>query len=409
MPNQFDVVVADPLSSIESYRQEVSRSALLDGQAQVAQIKAKNAPEETRLELNRKMLDNQKLGLDNRKTAGELVDNEEFQANLRKVDPSLPVVDQLGAISSAALRSGRYKEAEGAIKVLDTITNHESMQDARKAREELARTTAGARRMDRMLSLMQGMNDPTSKALMEDMYKQEFGVDAPTKAYPYSPMLKDTAIKALQKAKSEGEIAATDALTQQRIAAAERAAALGKAQVEYYQARTKAVQEKVDAGVKSGGKGSEPSKSNITYADEKLKTTFPDLNAQERKLATLEIAADAKAIQLRDAGSYEDAVAQAIEARRGQFLRIDEKLFGFGAKAKTSYMPKTEELAGVEADMKKTGITSANIDIGGKQGRIEVKPKSGLPQPGEVYKGWRYKGPANGDRSDRNNWEKVNG
>lgn len=404
MPNQFDIAVPDALGTIASYRQEVGRAALLEAQARRESALAATAPEEQRIALQRKALDNKKLDLANMAEERGLAGDEEFQRTLREIDPSLPVVEKLGAIATNALKVGRFGEAEKSIKILDSIANHESLRDAREERGENAKVAAGAKRLDRIISLMQGMTDPTTKVLMEDLYRQEFGQEAPTVKFPYSDNLRKAAVAAAERAKGEGATAAEAALTAQRLAAIERADKVASAQVEYYNARIDDVKTREKRGVKEGGKAAAVTKSEMTHAEVKLKAAYPGLNKAERDLAAMEIAADAKAIQRQESGSYADAIDKALDARRGQFLQIPEKYFGFRDKdkARPTYIPKP-----IADAMRKNNDAVADVDIGGVKSRI-VNPTATKPpvppKPGDVYKGYRFKG---GVPGDKNNWEKV--
>lgn len=374
MANPFEVRPPDPIGVYTEQQTDLARLAGLQQQAKGLELR-------------------------NAQTLEEMASGAEFKTRLKSIDPTLGVVDKLEEMSDLALQTGRFGDAEKAISLASMVDNRKSLADARKAQEEARRTQASEKRVGRALQLMRGMNDEISKQMMEEMYQQEFGKPSPTAWFPYSPQLRDSAIAALEQGATREKKAADEALAVSRLAAIERADKVAQAQIGYFEARSRAVEERATTDRKSGGKAVAVTATDVKLAESKISNEFPDLEKKERELAAREIAADAKAIQAREYGSYADAVDKALAARRGQFAKMPRVQMGpIELGSKTKYIPKA-----VAEDMAATGVTEAEIDIAGTKGKLTTPTPPG-PKPGDVYKGYRFKG---GNPGDKANWEKL--
>jgi len=411
MPNSLDIIAADPMGSLNSWQQDLAKTAQMQSQATILGAEAAVAPQKQAASLAEMAANTQALQLANQKVIDSTADDKAFREALGAIDPSAPLTTKLGEIASSAIKVGKVSEAEAAIKTMQGINSQEALQDRRRAKADLDAAKMQGKKFDRMMQLMRAMDSAEIKPQLEDLFKQEFGVEAPTARWPWSPDLQRAAVSALEKQQAASKTAAENALTAQRLAAIDRADKVGKAQVRLYEARVEDVRVQTERRVKDGGKGAAPTKREVESAEAYVKNAQPGLGSAARRLAAEEIAADAKIIQQRDAGSYADAVEQAYEGRKGQFFEIDGTLLrgvmGIGEPSKLTY-GKRRSLTSV---MKEEGDAVADVDFRGVKKRITsdgqelpTPLKKPPPKVGDEIRGYRFKG---GEPGDKNNWEKL--
>lgn len=324
--NPFEFQVADPAQTSQDWRQTIAKTASMEMKVQADR--------------------------------DSLASDKEFQNTLKAIAPNLPVMQKLGAIASASIASGRFSEAEKAITVMSTLENRDSLAEQRTARIAQANATAAEKRITRQMELYSGVSDAETKAVADQLYEREFGQPSPLSKYPYSPKLVEMA-KASQVKQLDG---LTAALRQAQAATIyaddQRADALAKTQQRYYEARIAAVKAKTANNVKTGGKLAEPKANEIRAVEAKILVDHPDLEPAEFDLAVREVAADAKEIQLREHGSFTDAMEKALQAREGQFTRMPGMKIGpipipgTGGKSKYTALPQ-----GIPARTKIVGRT----------------------------------------------------
>jgi hypothetical protein len=253
--------------------------------------------------------------------------DQEFQSALKKIAPSLPMMEKLSAIAGAAANSGKYREAEQTLAAMSQLENRESLKEQRAAAAQENKTKIAGQKTERQLTLLSGVKDEETKRIAEELYKQEYGEESPLAKYPYSPKLVQMASEALTKKRSGTQEALDKARAVAEYARAARDNKVGEAQSKYYGARVDAIKEKSAAGTKAGGKLAEVKPEELKTVEAKLRVDHPGLSKEEADLASKEVAADAKDIQLREHGSFSDAMSKALDARKGQFTKFPAKTF----------------------------------------------------------------------------------
>ena len=121
---------------------------------------------------------------------------------------------------------------------------------------------------------------------------------------------------------------------------------------------------------------------------------------------------DAAGVRLQDIGKYND-IKNNVERNYKRAMDQINKDYSLdpAAKKKAQDDAKSERdsrLNEIEQQYKQRSLTP---DMGKAAPNGQTKPQNiTKPEdvtPGTVLNGYRYKGPPNGDRGDKNNWEKV--
>ena len=245
----------------------------------------------------------------------------QFQKDLSQISQTLPLYKRLGQQADAAMRAGRYKDAETILQRANQALTAESLQERRAAQAEEAKTKSASIKQARALELLSGVNSPETKRLAEEMYKREFDEEAPTAKYPYSPGLIQFATQALTKKRDAAAQAADTARADRARTAAGKAEVIAEAQKGLIEARTEAVRKKAAADGKAGGKPVVASRGEVSLTDDALKERFPDMSMADRTLAAREIASDAKVRQREKGGEFKDNALAVIEANPQRFQK----------------------------------------------------------------------------------------
>lgn len=297
------------------------------------------------------------------KAKQDFATSQEFQQKVRQISPSLPIIDRLDQIADAATSAGRFSDAEKVLGMMSQISSRAALDEQRKAMAADHREKVEKAEYDRQMQLMSGAASSDDWRAAGEIFKQEFGRESPIFKLPYSPRMVEVAKNALTKQRSATQEALDKARTVLAYADAARAAKQGDAMARYYDARAEYTRNREGATGKSGGKVATASSNDVKEVSAKIRNLYPALPAKELDAASRELAADAKDIQLREHGSYADAVDKALKARAGQFSRVagSPGVFGIGAtKAKEKYSSLP---AGIPKGSKVIGKTPAGKDV----------------------------------------------
>lgn len=267
----------------------------------------------------------------------QAVADVQFQKELSQISQTLPAYERLGQMADAAMRAGRFKDAETILQRANQALSIESLKEQRAARAEEAKTKAASTKQARGLELLSGVNSPETKRLAEEMYKNEFGEEAPTARYPYSPQLIQFATQALTKKRDAAAQAADTARAGLAGVRASKVEVIADAQQRLLEARTAAVEKKAADDKKAGGKPVVPHRGEVSLTDDALKERFPDMSTAERTLAAREIASDAKMRQRDKGGEFKDNAIAVINENPQRFKRTAP---GMIAPGKTEFKGK---------------------------------------------------------------------
>ena len=367
MANQYDISPADPLQTQQDWRQSLAKTAVMESNAR----QMPGIEQEQKMRLQALMQGHQ--------------DDEKFRAEAAKLSPDMPLSDRTSRLATLAFQTGKIGDGEKLLSSAANIANRESQA----AMRDQAIALKSAQEMQKKIQVYQSVEQmmgesSTGWEMGNELVKSQTGEDHPL----YAMMKKKNqgwspdAGKALKAGHEKRSVALQDELTQGHInklkADTNRQARVATSQIAEHEARTAAISERAVSGAKAGaGKIATVSKSDKEAAMRLAREVHGEAAAEHLDRFSDDIASDAKAIQLKEHGSYKEALLKALAQnepnwKAGEPLKVGGFTLPGGAKSKATYASK--------------------------------KPPGGPPEVGAVVRGFKFKG---GDPSKQESWIKA--
>lgn len=303
-------------------------------------------------------------------------DEAGFRSDMAKVDPAMDFMSKLETAQGIALSHGQFTKAEQMANVIGTLSYkkeqmaHMQAQSAQaqataddKARKDIISTVGSASTEaewngQRMLALATNPNiSPELKNFLQQPWTPELGKTlAKVSVSPQeaAKMESERALTAARRAQAEDAIArarSERALLQPKIDSEVAKAANLRSEKVVREAkeadRAQIDGAKIKAGGTNVGKLSEATNGDKKDAAATLKMMRPELKGADAEGAIATLSQEAKEFQLRNKGSYSDALRKVTALAAGQF-------FNEGGKAKFRPLP-----LGVPAGAKIIGKSAA--------------------------------------------------
>ena len=323
----------DPAGAVNDWRQQLSNTAVMESQARQAPV----------LEEQRKMQLQLSQMLVAREKQQDAAD-QQFRAAVKEISPDLPITERLGRMATIAMENGKTADAEKLLSQQSIVANRESLAEQREAAKGLKAAQESAVRLKRQEELLPMMSSATGMEMANDMYKSEYGDDLPfvktmrRMNVPWSKQVWDNIRNGLVKQKSDLDDAVKRATLAHIQGEEQRARDMAAARKDAVLTKTEQIKAQIEARRKAGaGKVGTVGKMEERLTSQELRKLQPNLEGAELELATLELADQAKAIQLKEAGPFSDALNKAIAARPDAFKT---KPGGMFSRDKTTFTPK---------------------------------------------------------------------
>jgi hypothetical protein len=258
-------------------------------------------------------------------------EDQDFKAKMREISPSLPPEKYLSEIARLAIAAGDTDKAEKAIKMQGDLAAKSALVESRDAQKELRTAQMAQVKLQRQKDLLPQMTSELGLAAANMAYKREFGENL-----PWVDAMEQVGMSWGDKFKADIEKA-----LEKRIPKAQEAALQVKSELAKKKADRDVTIEEIHnhtaaGGKAGGGKLMAPQKGDERLTALELKRIFPDLKGQELEYATLRVATAAKQRQLKDSGSFADALDAVMPEHMEEFKPKPGGLF---SKTTTQFQP----------------------------------------------------------------------
>ncbi|CAB4120882.1 hypothetical protein UFOVP2_45 [uncultured Caudovirales phage] len=349
MANPFDITPADPLQTQNDWRNSLAQTAYNQSAARQGQ---------QREQLNQMAI---------QKGQQQQAEDNMFKESLKKLSPDIAPEKQLGEIARLAMLSGSDSRAEKALALQSQIISRTSQIEQRDALKEYREAQAAGIRIQRQKDLIPQMTSELGLEAANMSYKAEFGEDLPfvkamrAKGISWSPAVKASIESMLEKHTTKVQEDATRTRTKLAENREARAATAADTRQTLLELKIEQLKTTIAAGGKSGG----GKLVNLQKGDERLtsieiKKLFPALEGKELEYATLKIGNSAKQQQIKDSGSFSDALDKVMPQHMGEFKTTEGGLF---TRPAATFTPTKKPAAAASAPSKSMPAGSVHVGM----------------------------------------------
>jgi len=367
-----DIPPADPLGTQQDWRQTLARTAIMESQAR----QQPGIEEQQKLETER-----QRMAL--AKMTKDVEDDKKFRQQSQQLSPDQPLSEYTSKLAGLAFQNNRLTEGEKLLQSAANLANKESLA----AQREVTMNLKEAQELEKKVKVYQSVEQMMGASpdgwemgneLVKSLTKEDHPLYAMRKknGLGWAPGVGDALNAGHQKRLTGLQEDLERARIEEIKTRAARERALTSAQIANISSEIEARTSRMNAVKKTAGeKLATVTKSEKEAAMRLAREMHGDAEPAHLDRFSDDVAADAKAIQLREHGSYKDALLKAAAQNEGNWKKSDPKTF--------------------------LGLTVSGT--GGKP-LYGTGSKSSAPKTGDVVKGYKFKG---GDPSKKENWVKA--
>ena len=302
MANPFEVTPADPMGALNAWKGELADTAYKQSRAKREEVLVGEEQDKAA------------------STHDSLIASRALQGRVEHIDPALEPMKKLSAIADAAMSTGMYSEAEKALAGMAHLAQVSSLEELKKAQKEKAIADYSEKKMKRAMELLQGVTDPDTKRMVDNIFETEFKEPSPFKDVPYSETLRKVATGTLKDALTMAQTRTQESIREKNEAAIEKEKMLQDANLDLLKARATEIREREARLGKSGGKVSTATPPEKVTTTEIIKKFYPNMEPSALVLAREEVSQEAKGILARrEAPDYKAAVEKVIKENPGRF------------------------------------------------------------------------------------------
>jgi hypothetical protein len=324
----FDITPADPLGTLNAWRQDLARTSILEDSAQQQRMNTEGMRRQA-------------------------ADDQAWRAKLDSLAKVGDTAKRLEAFGTAALESGRTSDAQHALSLLSQMDNRESLRIRREADAEAKQTQSQLNQLKLAGQAYAGAKDELTYNAAHDLFKQVTGEESPLKNIPYSPKVVDFVTASLRKQMSDLEVRDRESLIASREARAATQGAVVKLRERATAVAEAAEARKNAADTKAGGKMPALSGPERQQTMDVLKGEFPNLDEAQRRIVANQIGGLAKQELLAGNAkgrTWDQLVRQAL-ANNPDVVQRSKTMFGGTKVTAAGGLPLPQDRAALREGM----------------------------------------------------------